>query len=150
MVRPPVAEGGVEPPFLHQLPAGGRPEGTSGDNQQKAPRDSQRGTRAYRAKVGFHRGTLGDRVGLEIEGGEGEMGGSGWGAIWLYLALLLIHRCCCCCCCSGAPGRGLPGTCRLVHQPGAAPVVAPSTNAPPCGPTSALPPFKSSKSNAKD
>ena len=27
------------------------------------------------------------------------------------LALLLIHRCCCC---SRAPGRGLPGTCRLL------------------------------------
>ena len=34
---------GVEPPFLDQLPAGGRPEGTSGDNQQRGPRDSQRG-----------------------------------------------------------------------------------------------------------
>ena len=47
MVRPreaPLAPGaGVEPPFLDQLPAGGRPEGTSGDNQQKPPRDSQRG-----------------------------------------------------------------------------------------------------------
>ena len=64
MVRPPVAEGGVEPPFLHQLPAGGRPEGTSGDNQQKAPRDSQRGTRAHLAKVGFHRGGIGGQSGV--------------------------------------------------------------------------------------
>ena len=48
----------AEPPFLLQLPAGGSPvrEGTSGDNQQKAPRDSQRGTKAHPAKVGFHQG----------------------------------------------------------------------------------------------
>ena len=104
----------MEPPFLHQLPAGGRPEGTSGDNQEKAPRDSQRGTKAHCAKVGFHQGE-GDRVGLQIEdGGVKQLGngGGGWGAVLLYLALLLIHRCYC----SRAPGCGLPGSCRPPHQ----------------------------------
>ena len=40
-------------------------EGTSGDNQQKAPRDSQRGTKAHPAKVGFHQGRVGLYTGIE-------------------------------------------------------------------------------------